>query len=293
VSAPVDILVTGALGQLGRAVGRVARARGKTLHGIDLPAGDFTDPAVVEAACAEHPPAWIFHCGALTNVDGCEQDPELASKVNGQGTANVVEAARRHGAGLIYISTDFVFDGAATEPYVEDHPVAPISVYGASKAEGEKAVLAAGDPRFYVLRTSWVFGPGGKNFPKAILGRAREGHPLTVVDDQIGRPTYTDDLAEAMFDVMESGAPGGIYHASNDGQCSWHGFACDLVAAAGLDDVEVATMSSDQLDRPARRPAWSVLDCSKLAAVRGRNFPHYKDAITRYLASEAAEEQGQ
>jgi len=285
VGRQLDLLITGANGQLGRAILDLAAQRGLTTLATDVGEMDFTDPDAVDTVVGASGPRWIFHCGALTNVDGCETDPALAHRVNGEGTAHIVRAARDVGAVLVYVSTDFVFDGNATEPYTEDQPVAPLSEYGKSKAAGERAVLEAGQPGFYVCRTSWVFGPGGANFPKAILGRARQGGPLKVVDDQVGRPTYTYDLAEAMLDLAASGAPGGVYHASNEGQCSWHQFACDLVAAAGL-DVAVDTMSSAELDRPAPRPAWSVLDNRKLAAVRGKPFPDYKDAIPRYLAAE-------
>lgn len=281
----LDLLITGANGQLGRAILELAAARGLTTLATDIGEMDFTDAGAVDTVVGSSGPRWIFHCGALTNVDGCETDPALAMQVNGAGTENMVRAAKDIDATLVYVSTDFVFDGMASEPYREDAPVAPLSEYGRSKAAGERAVLEAGEDRFYVCRTSWVFGPGGQNFPRAILNRARDGGPLKVVDDQVGRPTYTLDLAEAMLDLAASDAPGGVYHSSNEGQCSWHRFACDLVEAAGL-SVPVDTMSSRELDRPAPRPAWSVLDNSKLAAVRGKTFPDYKDAIPRYLAAE-------
>ena len=132
-----------------------------------------------------------------------------------------------------------------------------------------------------------MFGPGGRNFPKAILDRARQGQPLTVVDDQVGSPTMTRDLAPALVDLILSGADGGVYHGTNDGSCSWHGFACEIVRRAGL-DVPVAAMSSAELNRPARRPAYSILDCSRLTAVRGHALPAWQDALQRYLSEELA-----
>ncbi|MCA8967889.1 MAG: NAD(P)-dependent oxidoreductase, partial [Planctomycetes bacterium] len=207
------------------------------------------------------------HCGAITNVDGCEREPLAAYRVNGLATAWVCEAAAAIDAGLAYVSTDFVFDGTQHgTPYAVDAAVAPLSAYGASKRIGEEAVLGHRRDDFYVVRTSWVFGPGGKNFPRAILDRARSGQPLKVVTDQIGRPTMTLDLAEALLDVARLRPAGGVYHAANEGQCSWHQFACDVLAAAGMGDVAVGEQVAADLGLPAKRPAWSVLDTDKLAA---------------------------
>lgn len=281
----VDFLVTGANGQLGRALLAAIAARGRTACPTDIPELCVEDAAAVRRWIREQEPRTVLHAGAWTDVDGCERDPDRAQIVNGQGTANVAAACAERDLALVYVSTDFVFDGRAARPYREDDPPAPLSAYGKSKLAGEQAVLAAGRPDFHVLRTSWVFGPGGRNFPAAILQRARSGQPLRVVTDQVGRPTMTHDLADAILDVALGGVPGGLYHASNEGQCSWHQFARDIVAAAGL-DVEVSTMTSAELDRPARRPAYSVLDTHKLAAARGRPFPHYRDALRRYLQEE-------
>jgi len=226
----------------------------------------------------------VLHLGAITNVDGCEQDPLTACRVNGLATAWVAEAAAEAGAGMAYVSTDFVFDGTLHgTPYPVDAAPKPLSVYGLSKRLGEEAVLAHAREDFYVVRTSWVFGPGGKNFPRAILTRARSGQPLKVVTDQVGRPTMTLDLAEALVDLARSRAPGGIYHAANEGQCSWHQFAQDILRAAGLGDVPVGTQTAADLNLPAARPAWSVLDTTRLAAVRGKALPHYTDALRRHL----------
>jgi dTDP-4-dehydrorhamnose reductase len=282
----MDYLITGALGQLGRAVISAAGTRGAASLGSDLPEVAVDDRASVRQWILQGQPRYVIHCAAYTDVDGCERDPDQAQRVNGQGTAHVVAACREAGIGLVYISTDFVFDGEGQTPYREDHPVAPLSEYGRSKLLGEDAVLESADPRFFVVRTSWVFGPGGRHFPAAILARARSGEPLRVVDDQVGSPTMTLDLAEAILDLVESGAPGGIYHAANAGHCSWHRFAIEVLAAAGLEQVAVEPMSSDELARPAPRPAWSVLDCAKLAAIRGGPLPDYGDALRRYLEEE-------
>ncbi len=281
-----DFLVTGANGQLGRALlQRTAQtgARAVGLGHADLP---VEDPDAVRRELDASRPRWVLHCGAWTDVDGCEADPARADLINGAGTGNLAGECAARGIGLCYVSTDFVFDGRAAAPYPPHAPTSPLSAYGRSKLLGERAVLQHGRPDFFVLRTSWVFGPGGKNFPKAILGRARSGQPLRVVADQVGRPTYAPDLAEAMLDLVGSGAPGGVYHAANEGACSWHGFACDILAAAGLGHVAVEPITSAALARPAARPAYSVLDTSDLDRVRGRRFPHYRTAILRYLQTE-------
>ncbi|MCB0913399.1 MAG: dTDP-4-dehydrorhamnose reductase [Propionibacteriaceae bacterium] len=259
--------------------------RGRRAFGVDVEEMPLEERGRILSTLLTHRPRWIVHCGAITNVDGCEQDPLAAHRVNGLATAWIAEAAGKIDAGLVYVSTDFVFDGKGTRPYRPEDPPGPISAYGVSKLLGERAVLERGCAAFYVTRTAWVFGPGGKNFPRAILDRARSGQPLRVVDDQIGCPSMTRDLAEAMLDLITSGAPGGIYHMANEGSCSWHRFACQILQAAAI-DVPVGTMSSAELGRPAPRPAYSVLDCSKLTAVRGKPLPHYEDALRRYLQEE-------
>jgi len=282
----LDYLVTGALGQLGRAVMAEVAARGQTACATDIPELCVEDLESVRRWIGEQQPKVVLHVGAWTDVDGCERQPDKADEVNGRGTANVARVCAESGVGLVYISTDFVFDGAGTRPYREDDRPDPISAYGRSKLLGELGVLEQSRPDFYIMRTSWVFGPGGKNFPAAILARARSGQPLRVVADQVGRPTMTHDLAAAMLDLCSSGAEAGVYHVSNDGECSWQTFASDIIQAAGL-DVEVGIMDSSELDRPAPRPAYSVLDTTKLAAVRGAPLPHYRDALRRYLEEEA------
>ena len=280
-------LVTGGLGQLGRAAIALLESRGIEVLGTDVPEVPVDDVEKLSACFDAFRPTHVLHCGALTDVDACEGDTELAMRVNGEGTANVAAAAAASGAALVYISTDFVFDGDATRPYRTDDEPRPVSVYGSSKLAGETAVLSHGREDFYVIRTAWVFGPGGANFPKAIMNRANSGEPVRVVDDQVGCPTMTHDLAEAMVDLILSGAAGGIYHACNEGSCTWHKFAVDILEAAAI-DVEVGCMSSSELDRPARRPAYSILDCSRLTKVRARPLPSYQDALARYLKEELA-----
>lgn len=282
-----DLLVTGGSGQLGRAVLAAAAARGLSAQGVSSQQMPLADRGAIFAGVAAAAPRAIVHCAAATNVDGCEGDALGAYRTNALGTAWVAEAAAARGCELVYVSTDFVFDGAADVAYAVDAPTRPLSVYGASKRLGEEAVLAHGRDGFRVVRTSWVFGPGGRNFPKAILDRARAGQPLKVVTDQVGRPTLSVDLAEALLDLLALRAPGGVYHCANEGVCSWHGFAMAVLAAAGHGDVPVGEQRAADLQRPAPRPAFSVLDTGKLDALRGRKMPHHADAIARWLRLDA------
>lgn len=289
MTSKCDLLVTGAAGQLGRTLMAQAGALGLRAVGVDVAEMPLDSRDAIEATMQVHRPKFVMHCGAITNVDGCEAEPLVAYRINSMATAWVAEAAARVDAGMIYVSTDFVFDGTLEgTPYPVDSAIKPLSVYGASKRLGEEAVLAHGREDFYVIRTSWVFGPGGKNFPRAILNRARSGGALKVVTDQVGRPTMTHDLAAAMLDVFKLKPAGGIYHAANEGQCSWHQFAVDTLAAAGMTDIEVGTQTAKDLNLPAARPAWSVLDTDKLAAVRGKHLPHYLDALARHVPLDEA-----
>lgn len=293
----LDYVVTGAQGQLGRVVMAQIGQRGRQALGVDLREMPLDQRAAIARVLGEARPRMILHCGAITNVDGCEQDPLAAYRINGLATAWVAEAAAAAGAGMVYVSTDFVFDGANHGlPYAVDATPRPLSAYGASKRLGEEAVLAHGRADFYVVRTSWVFGPGGKNFPRAILDRAKSGQPLKVVTDQVGRPTMTHDLAEALLDLADARAPGGIYHAANEGQCSWHQFAVDILREAGFGDVPVGAQTAAEYAAaqvaagkppPAPRPHWSVLDTQKLAQLRRKPMPHYLDALRRHLPLDA------
>jgi dTDP-4-dehydrorhamnose reductase len=292
VSERAEYLVTGAAGQLGRAVVALLRARGSTVLGVDVAEMPLDSRAAIARTFAAARPRHVVHLGAITNVDGCERAPLAAYRVNALATAWIAEQAAASGAALLYVSTDFVFDGSARVPLPVDAVPAPLSVYGASKRLGEEAVLAHGRPDFWVVRTSWVFGPGGRNFPRAMLDRARSGQPLQVVTDQVGRPTMTLDLADAIADVCDARPAGGIYHAANEGQCSWHQFAVDVLREAGFPGVAVGTQTAAEYaaalvaagkPAPATRPAWSVLDTSALARERGKPMPHYLDALRRFL----------
>jgi len=249
------ILVTGAKGQLGVELLEVL-GHGHDGLGLDLPELDIRHPEATRVI-ADARPAWVVHAAAWTDVDGCERDPERAHLVNGEGTRRVAEACRAVGAGLVYLSTDYVFDGRKGAPYLETDPVAPLSAYARSKVAGEEAVRAMA-PRWAIVRTAWMFGVFGRNFVKTIVEKGAAGGPLRVVDDQVGSPTYARDLAQAI-ECLVSRELTGTYHVTNAGACSWCAFARAILQEAGLAHVPVTPMATAALDRPAPRPAFSVL----------------------------------
>lgn len=268
------ILVTGASGQLGHDLVTVCRRAGDDVTAVGRAELDITDRAQAEQVIGESRPDAIINCAAWTAVDACESDPDRAMSVNGDAVAGIAEIAERFDAHLVQISTDYVFDGDLDRPYREDDRPNPASVYGRSKWAGE---LAAGD-RATVVRTSWVCGAAGQNMVATVL-RLLESHPrLSFVDDQIGNPSFTADLAEPIRSLAIDRAPG-IYHVTNatpgDAGVSWYEFVCDIVAAAGGDPAIVEPISTAELDppRPAPRPANGVLATTKLARLRPYRLP--------------------
>ena len=273
------LVVTGGRGQLGRALGaRVPEAVLLDIDELDLTDGD----AVVRRLCDLRPET-IIHGGAYTAVDAAESDPDGARAVNAGGTRAVAEAAAALRARLVYISTDYVFGGTLTQPYPEDHPTGPLSVYGATKLEGEQVTAAVED--HLIVRTSWVFGEG-RNFIAAILGAARTRTELTVVDDQWGRPTYAVDLAGGILNLLERGATG-TFHLQGGGEPgTWADVAEAALAAAGsatrVARVTTAEYDSGRTGRTAPRPAYSVLDCSKAAGL-GVALRPWREAVEEYV----------
>ena len=255
----MKILITGAGGALGRDL--VSAFSGHDVVALAHEQLDVADrDAVLQALGATRPDA-VVHAGAWTNVDGCELEPDQAFRVNALGTRNVVEGARLTGGRVCYVSTDYVFDGRADQPYVEWDATNPLSVYGRSKLGGEQEL----GPVDTVVRTSWVCGRWGRNFVKTILERAKAGQTLTVVDDQQGCPTFTEDLAEMIRRLVVERRPG-LFHVTNQGPTTWFALARELVALGGLDPEQVQPISTAELDppRPAPRPAYSVLDNAAL-----------------------------
>jgi dTDP-4-dehydrorhamnose reductase len=245
------LLVLGAGGMLGH---DVARLGGGDVVALDRAACDVTDRDAVRATVGQAKPGAVLNCAAWTDVDGAEAQPEQALKVNGEGAANVSEAAAEAGASVLYVSTDYVFDGTKREPYVESDVTGPLSSYGRSKLAGEQATAAA-NPRHFVVRSSWLFGENGKNFVATMLASDRD--ELRVVDDQVGCPTYTAHLAEGMLRLVRSD-DFGIHHMAGGGQCSWFELARAIFERAGV-DKRLEPCTSEDVPRPAPRPAWSVL----------------------------------
>jgi dTDP-4-dehydrorhamnose reductase len=241
---------------------------------------DIRDLEQVRSLVSRTRPDWVVLTAAYTDVDGSEKNPELAFAVNGEGTKNVAKAAQEFGAKLFYVSTDYLFDGTARRPIETDHPVAPLNVYGKSKAAGEKAVQDH-HRAWCIARTSWLFGASGSSFPEKIL-RASETRPeLTVVSDQFGSPTFTRDLARAICDLVYADARG-IVNVTNTGSCSWFEFAREVLEQAGRNSIRVLPISTAQAGRPATRPAYSVLAPASLNS-RGISLRSWQDATSAYL----------
>jgi dTDP-4-dehydrorhamnose reductase len=271
------ILIFGATGLLGKELLR--EWSGDSVVGIGSRDADLRDAGRVAAVIDEYRPDWIVLAAAYTDVDGCESNPEQAFAVNRDGALNIARAAKDSGARLILLSSDYVFDGTKTTPYEVDDLRNPQSVYGRSKAEAEIGLLEL-LPEVCIVRTSWLFGSGGKCFPDTILKLAATRPALDVVNDQRGCPTYAVDLAQAIIQLCRKNASG-IVHATNAGDCTWYDFACEIVRGAGL-ATAVRPVSSEQVKRPAPRPAYSVLSAASLRALR-IEMPSWRDALQRFL----------
>jgi dTDP-4-dehydrorhamnose reductase len=271
------VTIFGASGLLGKALMR--EWSGDTVTGLTSHAADIRDGKRVLEVVQEARPEWIVLAAAYTDVDGCESKPELAFAVNRDGAVNVAAAAKQVGARLVFLSSDYVFDGTKTTPYETGDARKPQSVYGRTKAEAEVRLLEL-MPDCCIARTSWLFGVGGKCFPDTILKLAASRPTLDVVNDQRGSPTYAEDLARAIIQLCRKSAAG-IFHATNAGDCSWFEFAEEIVGRAGL-GTTVRPVSSQQMARPAPRPAYSVLSPARLRAL-GNEMPSWRDALQRYL----------
>lgn len=292
---PRRILVTGAAGMLGSQVlmaapedVEVVGTDMREAHGVDVAGVDLTDEAQVQSALFEAagPIHGVIHTAAYTAVDKAEEEPELAQAVNGDACGVLARAAARAGAPLVVVSTDFVFDGTRAEPYPVDHPTSPASVYGGTKLDGERQALEAHPEGARIVRTQWLYGPRGGHFPGTMQRLARERDRLSVVSDQVGSPTSTLELAPALWDVLERGEAG-VYHAACEGECSWYDLAVATIEASGIEGVRVEPCSTEEFPRPARRPAYSVLDCSKLTELRGAPLAPWRDALLTYLGGDS------
>ena len=277
----VQLLITGVYGQLGRALERIARHRGLAATGHDQDTLDIRDPGAVRECILRLAPETVINCAAYTAVDQCESDQDAAWAANAEAVGYLAEACNQVGSRLVQISTDYVFSGDSHEPYAEADPTAPLGVYGRSKLGGER--LAKNADRCLIVRTAWLYGHGGSNFVEAIRGQLMPGAaPLRVVTDQVGSPTFCDDLASAILDLDERSVTG-IVHAVNAGATSWHGFAVEIARQLGI-PVEIIPVTTADLPRPAPRPAYSVLDTSLFTTLIGRRMSPWQEALARYLA---------
>ncbi len=248
-------LIAGAAGMLGQDLQKALAGRDVTaLSRAEL---DVTDREAVLAAVAGHDV--VINASAYTKVDDAETHEDDAYAINALGTENLAIAAAQNGARFVTVSTDYVFDGEATEPYAEDTPRDPLNAYGRTKAAGEELALAAHPDGAYVVRTAWLYGAGGPNFAKTMVKLAGSHETVSVVDDQLGQPTWTGDLAAQIVALLDGDAPAGVYHGTNSGQATWYGFARAVFAAAGLDPERVKPTDSSTFVRPAPRPSYSVL----------------------------------
>lgn len=257
-------MVAGAGGMLGQDLVRLLTERGESVLAVDRADVDITDARAVERAIVDVDV--VVNCAAFTAVDAAETQEAQAFAINAAGAANLARTARLVGARIVQVSTDYVFDGEAGEPYAEDSTLAPRSAYGRTKAAGEWAVRAE-NPDHLVVRTAWLYGSQGPCFPKTIARVAKERGGLDVVSDQVGQPTWTVDLAELIIRLVEAQAPAGAYHGTASGETSWHGFARAIVGSAGLDPAIVKETTSGDFDRPAPRPSYSVLAHERLRAI--------------------------
>jgi dTDP-4-dehydrorhamnose reductase len=283
----MSYLVTGAKGQLGQTVVALLKQEGKKVCSFSRDQLDIGDYAQLSEIFADHRPNIVFNCAAYTQVDRAESEPEIAHHVNAQGSEYLAQLCAQHDAFLCHFSTDYVFDGKACLPYEESTIPAPLGVYGQTKRLGEVAIETS-QARYGILRTAWVYGIAGKNFVKTILRLAQERETLRIVEDQIGTPTWTGDLAEVALALAEGQTESGIYHVTNSGVASWYDFAlaiCEEATLLGwnLRVHEIVPISTAEYPTPAKRPSYSVLSRHKVEGILGRKMTHWRVALRLML----------
>jgi len=276
----MKVVVTGAKGQLGTDLVDLLSDKGHKVYGYGREELDITNFDQVHQVISNVTPDVVIHAAAYTKVDLAESEQDQAFLVNAYGTRNVAVASEAVGAKLVYVSTDYVFDGTATTPYNEFSPTNPMSVYGKSKLAGEQFVRDL-HSKFFIVRTSWVYGKHGNNFVKTMLKLAQERDELKVVDDQVGSPTYTVDLAQCILDLIQT-EKYGVYHVSNSGHCSWYEFAKAIFEEAGI-EVKVNPCTTKDFPRPAPRPAYSVMEHMTLRLNGFTEMPNWRDSLKRYF----------
>lgn len=280
----MNILVTGAAGQLGRELQNVAAGSKDNYIFTDLATGyehlDITSLEAIRTIIRDKSVSVAVNCAAYTDVDKAESDKAAASMLNSDAPGYLAKAMQETGGKLVQVSTDYVFDGNANVPYNEDCPTGPTGVYGRTKLEGERNVLSA-MPDAIIVRTAWLYSPYGRNFVKTIRRIAAERDSIKVVFDQVGTPTYAKDLAAAIFSIIESRQldKGGIYHFSNEGVCSWYDFAKAICRLSGI-SCEVLPCHSDEFPSPVNRPHYSVLDKAKIKETFGFKVPYWADSLS-------------
>ena len=287
----MKVFVTGAKGQLGHDVMNELARRGIEGIGADVDEMDITDPEACRRVIAEARPGAVIHCAAYTAVDEAERHPKLCMKVNAEGTGNIAKVCRELDIKMMYISTDYVFDGQGTRPWEPDDARDPLNVYGQAKYEGELAIEELLE-KYFIVRIAWVFGVNGRNFIKTMLRLGKERGAVSVVDDQIGSPTYTFDLARLLVDMIQT-EQYGRYHATNEGLCSWYEFAAEIFKQAGMEHVSVKPVSTEAYTAmypgQARRPMNSRISKDKLEEKGFKRLPPWQDALRRYLEEIAGE----
>ena len=276
----MKVLVTGVKGQLGYDVVKECEKRNIEAIGVDVEEMDITDASKVEEVIKSSNVDAVIHCAAWTAVDKAEDEVELCTKVNVDGTRNIAKVCKELSIKMMYISTDYVFDGQGEQLWNEYDQRNPLNVYGKTKCEGEMAVEELVEKRF-IVRIAWVFGVNGNNFIKTMLRLGKERGAVSVVSDQIGSPTYTYDLARLLVDMIETDKYG-IYHATNEGLCSWYEFACEIFKQANL-EVEVTPVNSSQFPTKAKRPFNSRMSKTELDKNGFKRLPTWQDALSRYL----------
>lgn len=274
------ILVTGVKGQLGYDVVNELEKRGHTAIGVDIDEMDITDAEAVDRVITEADVEAVIHCAAYTAVDAAEDNLELCHKVNAAGTENIAKVCKKLDLKMVYISTDYVFDGEGERPWEPDDRRDPLNAYGIGKYEGELAVEENLE-KYFIIRIAWVFGVNGKNFIKTMLKLGETRDEVSVVNDQIGSPTYTYDLARLIVDMVDT-EKYGRYHATNEGFCSWYEFACEIFRQAGM-NVKVHPVTSDEFPAKAKRPHNSRMSKEKLSENGFERLPSWQDALKRYL----------
>lgn len=276
----MKVVVTGVKGQLGFDVMNELKKRDIEAVGTDVQEMDITNRAAVEAVLLAEKPDAVIHCAAYTAVDGAEDNEEICRNINTEGTKYIAKVCRELDCKMMYISTDYVFDGQGDRPWEPDDERHPLNVYGQTKCEGEEAVEEILD-KYFIVRIAWVFGLNGKNFIKTMLNLGKTRDKITVVSDQIGSPTYTYDLAKLLVDMVQT-EEYGKYHATNEGLCSWYEFACEIFKQAGI-AVEVTPVTSEEYPAKAKRPFNSRMNKDKLEQRGFQRMPDWKDALHRYL----------